>query len=245
MVIVMKKLLDVGKNLSSDTIFIVVANLTTLFGVIFLNWNLFSVLFLYWLESAIIGFYNIFKMVLSPTFPKDFQVLKNYGNGQIIFLKILLKIIFIPFFIMHYGLFMLGHLFFIYFVSFSSYIFEHGGSFPNETGLSFGIFIPISMLFLSHGFSFLKNFFVKKEYLKTSVMALMATPYQRIVLMHLTLLFGGIFSMIVAAIMQSLNTEASLKLVLTSIVISLFVILKIFVDINAHLKEHSPLSSSQ
>ncbi|MCX6723106.1 MAG: DUF6498-containing protein, partial [Candidatus Staskawiczbacteria bacterium] len=119
------------KKFDSDVIFILVANLTTLFGVIFLSWNLFSVLFLYWVESAIIGFYNIFKMAICPIALPGFVALENIENSQIKFLRTLfLKIFMIPFFIMHYGGFMMGHLLFIYLVSFSSYIFENNGQLP-------------------------------------------------------------------------------------------------------------------
>jgi hypothetical protein len=242
----MKNLIDSKKILDSDVVFILIANLTTIFGVIFLNWSLFSILFLFWVESAIIGFYNVLKMLFSTAPIKEDSISWTTEDGNKISKKItfqLLKIFISIFFVIHYGIFMLGHLSFIFLVSFFPYIFTHNGYFPSNIGLSYEIFIPVLLLFFSHGFSFIKNFIIKKEYLKTSIMALMTAPYGRIILMHTTLLFGGMFSMFLSIFMMSLNMETSLKIVTTSMVISLFIILKTFVDINAHLREHSSPSS--
>jgi hypothetical protein len=155
-----------------------------------------------------------------------------------------LKIILITFFVVHYGIFMLGHLFFIYFVSFFPYILSHNGYFPNNIEFSYEIFIPFLMLFFSHGFSFLKNFIGQKEYLKISATNLMAAPYGRIILMHITLLLGGFFSVFISITMMAL-ASLFLEIALTSVVVSIFIILKTLIDIKAHLREHSILSYQQ
>ena len=225
-------LLDSREKFSTDVIFIVVANFTTLFGVIFLHWGLFSVLFLYWLESAMIGMFSILKILIAP----------SYIGGR------LRKLILLPFFIAHYGGFMVGHLFLIYFVSFAPYIFTHNGYFPEDAGLSQEMLLPVLMLLFSHGFSFFKNYIAKKEYLKVSSTQLMSQPYGRIILMHITLLLGAVLVTAITVSMQAINTEASLKVILQSIVISIFsifIILKILVDIKAHSKEHSTFTLTQ
>jgi len=234
------------KKIDSDTVFIIIANLTTLLGVIFLNWSLFSVLFLYWLESAIIGFFNMVKMIIAPSYLGDYRDSEDYKNGRIDSKKIrFLKTILIPFFVIHYGIFMIGHLFFIYFVSFAPYIFTHNGYFPKDIGFSYEIFLPLLMLLFSHGFSFFKNFIVEKEYLKVSAINLMFAPYGRIILMHLTLFLGAGIATFLALSMQALNMETALKIALTTIVISIFIIFKTLVDIRAHSKEHSSFSSNK
>jgi hypothetical protein len=73
--------------------FLIIANLVPLTGILFLSWDLFSVLFFYWLESAVVGIYNIARMM---------------------FIKSLHKTSGIIFFIVHYSAFMAGHGFFIF-----------------------------------------------------------------------------------------------------------------------------------
>ena len=209
------------KKLDNDIILIIVANFTTIFGVIFLGWNLFLVLFLYWIESAIIGFYNIFKISLS----------KRFGP------MIALKIFIIPFFIFHYGIFMLAHLMFIYAIT-APNPFQSTVGLP-APNISWQIIIPIGILFLSHGYSFFKNFVGKGEYLKTFPIELMFAPYKRITLMHITLLFGGTISAFITSAMATIGLEYYLRIAVTSTIICIFIILKTIVDINAHNKQHN------
>ena len=49
---------------SASTLVLVVANLVPVAGTLFLGWNLSDVLVLYWAESAVIGFFNIGKIIL-------------------------------------------------------------------------------------------------------------------------------------------------------------------------------------
>ncbi|MGB7297217.1 MAG: DUF6498-containing protein [Candidatus Aminicenantales bacterium] len=69
----------------------------------------------------------------------------------------------------------------------------------------------------------------KGEYRKTSVDELMARPYVRIVLLHLTLIFGGF-------LLQALGSPLAGLL--------LFLVLKIGFDLKAHLREHPSAESS-
>jgi hypothetical protein len=86
---------------------LVLANLVPIPGILFLDWNLFSVLFFYWLESAVVGIYNIPKMMLiNPT-----RQNKNEGTNSAIKSH---KLSGIVFFTIHYSGFMAGHGFFIF-----------------------------------------------------------------------------------------------------------------------------------
>jgi len=76
-----------------SALILIIVNLIPLAGVIFLGWNIFSLILLYWLESAVIGFYNIFKIIKVD--PKKSAFL-------------------VPFFMFHYGMFMFVHLVFIF-----------------------------------------------------------------------------------------------------------------------------------
>jgi putative flippase GtrA len=79
-------------------------------------------------------------------------------------------------------------------------------------------------LLISHGISFVMNFIGNKEYLNITVRQQMAAPYARVVLMHVTLIIGGF-------IVQILHDPAAVLL--------LFILIKIFIDVDAHTKEHN------
>ncbi|HTY13435.1 MAG TPA: DUF6498-containing protein, partial [Candidatus Omnitrophota bacterium] len=51
------------ETLPTSSILLVSANLIPVVGVIHGGWNLFDILFIYWAESAIIGFFNVLKMM--------------------------------------------------------------------------------------------------------------------------------------------------------------------------------------
>ena len=57
---------------------LVVANLVPLFGVALLGWRLFPILLLYSLENAVIGFYNILRMIKAPC---DLKELEDTSEG--------------------------------------------------------------------------------------------------------------------------------------------------------------------
>ena len=120
---------------SPTAIALIVANLVPLVGVLFFDWSLFTIMFFFWLESAVIGCFNILKLVIVAN---------------------ILSIITVPFFVVHYGAFMSGHLVFI-FALFSPDEMSFSGFFPPIDLLTSHImnvwpaFLGIS---LSHGISF-------------------------------------------------------------------------------------------
>ncbi len=192
---------------SPTAIALIVANLVPLVGVLFFDWSLFTIMFFFWLESAVIGFFNILKLVIVAN---------------------ILSIIMVPFFVVHYGAFMSGHLVFI-FALFS----------PDEMSFS-GFFPPPDLLIshimnvwpaflgacLSHGISFFYNFIGKKEFRRSTPEKQMMAPYGRIILMHLTIIFGGWLILALGAPILALV---------------LLIGLKIVSDARAHHKEHAAL----
>lgn len=151
-----------------SVILLIAANLVPFLGVLFFGWNLFQILFLYWLESAVVGFYNIFKLIKVSGF---------------------LSILFVPFFIVHYGGFMAGHLVFL--LALFAHELAPSSLFPSwdtMTMLLQNASIPLTFLFTSHGLSFTQNFLGKHEYEGKDTGDQMNAPYKRIILMHVTLL---------------------------------------------------------
>ena len=190
---------------------LVIANLVPLYGVFLLHWPVFPILLLFWTENVIVGVLNVFKMLLaSPTQPGAW----------------LLKVAMIPFFCVHYGMFTLVHGVFV-FVLFGGYL-TSGADFPDPGSVmrsiaGYQLGWAVLALLLSHVISLAVNYIGKGEYKQASVQALMGQPYGRVVILHITILFGGFVAM-------SLGSPAFALLVL--------ILLKTFVDVQAHLREH-------
>lgn len=206
---------------------LIVANIIPIIGIIFLKWSLLYILLFYWMESAVIGFFNIIKMYMSKAMPVGVasyysKNIKGYNKATSKFTGIFMKIIFPPFFMIHYGGFMAAHLIFIFAIS-AGFNSINISEFQTAGAILTSILIPLLALVISHGFSFFTNFIGKKEYLKVSIAELMILPYKRVIIMHITLLIGG-FIMII--------TKAPVY------VLILFILLKIFIDVKAHNKEH-------
>ena len=222
-------------KLNPPQISLILVNIVPLVGV-FLGWSLFSVLFFYWFESLVIGFFNIFKMLIAPAFPtwynKQSRLLPSSIKLVSRLLSLPFKLFIIFFFIIHYGIFMTGHLFLINTIS--SLPWGLLGNFVLNFSLLkeliLGSLFPLLPIFISHGISFFHNFIGKQEYKKTSTQQLMMLPYKRVILMHITLLFGGFLLIL---------TGMPIYLIL------LFIILKIIVDLKAHNKEHGNLHGLQ
>jgi hypothetical protein len=188
---------------SGSTLALIAANLIPFAGAVFMGWDLGLVLVLYWAESAIIGFYNLLKIVV-------------IGRWMALPAGI--------FFLAHFGGFMAGHFLFLY-----TFFIEGltGGdeavSLDEVTQMFYGLWPALAALFLSHGYSFLRNFIGHGEYRLRAVKDQMSEPYSRIVFMHLVIIFGG---------------GLTLALGEPTPVLLLVIGLKILLDVRAHLREH-------
>jgi hypothetical protein len=139
----------------------------------------------------------------------------------------------IPFFCFHYGMFILVHGVFV-FGLFGGY-FREGAPFPDGMILfqairDYQLEWAVLALLLSHGISFGLNYTGRSEYRQTSLTKLMEQPYARVVLLHMTILYGGFLVMAMYSLVVGL-------LLLT--------LLKIVLDIRSYLREHSRASISQ
>jgi hypothetical protein len=106
--------------------------------------------------------------------------------------------------------------------------FGFGGDVVQQCGNAFGtinwtsIWIGATALFLSHGASFLFNYIGRGEYLTATAGGQMAAPYARVVILHLTIIFG-------AFVVAILGAPIGALLVL--------VVLKTIFDLGLHLRE--------
>lgn len=197
---------------------IVIGNLIPLYGVLFWGWDIFAIFFLYWIENIIIGFFTVVKILCIGA-----SGFLKAGRGEKI-ARIFYTPFIIGFFTFHYGMFCMGHLTFIksFFyegplegdifgpsetLSFTFNVAQDGlmygiiGLFiiellrtskdllsPNQAN---GIFPELSKRLKSR-----KNAHLSQEVTdKFALMKLtMFAPYGRIIVLHLTIIFGGILA---------------------------------------------------
>lgn len=190
---------------SPSALALIAANLVPLAGVLLGQWKLGDVMVLFWSESAIIGFFTALKMAIAGKWAALFAV---------------------PFFVGHFGGFMAGHFIFVY--GFFLDGFAGGGPEPGVRAALTGLFVPLwpalAALFASHGISFAVNFLGQREYAGATVQNLMAAPYKRVIVMHLTIIFGGWLTMLLKTPVPAL---------------ALLILLKIAADLRAHTREHA------
>ena len=182
---------------------LILANAFPIFGVLFLGWTVFPLMLLYWLENVIVGGVNVLKMLLAQ--PGD--PVRWAG-----------KLFLIPFFIVHFGGFTYVHGMMLFALFGPKPIDPFG--FPHAlpaviraNHLGWGV----ASLLASHGFSFLWNYLRNGEYQRASLQTLMGQPYSRVIVLHMTVLFGGWVVMLLGSplgaliILIALKTAADLR----------------------------------
>jgi hypothetical protein len=193
-----------------STLALLVSNAIPLIGVLFMGWQVFPLVLLYWLENVIVGAFNVLRLAIAD----PGSVPANAG-----------KVVLIPFFCVHYGMFTLVHGVFILTLFGGRH---YANLFPTpgvvlqairDTGIGAAAFA----LFCSHAVSFIWNFLLGGEYRQVPLMKLMFQPYSRVVILHIVIL-GGAF------LMQALHSP------LAGLV--LLVVLKTLVDLASHHREH-------
>ena len=195
-------------KLSPPVISLVVANLVPVSGLLFWDLHLYPILILYWLESIVIGVFTILKMLC------------NTSPGPA---KIVQKIVMIPFFMFHFGIFLCVHGL-ILVEGFGPHYaqLDSGGEVFGVTS-DRGLVFALAGLFCSHVLSFFWHYLRGKEYQQVSLMKLSSKPYPRVIFMQVFLIFGGL-----------LIFQFGLK----TVAILLLLLLKITVDLFSHLSEH-------
>lgn len=208
---------------------LVAANLVPLVGAIFFGWDVFAILVLYWLESAVVGFYNVFKLqkAAAPSAPAEIAELRGYQSEGKSAAGLTGKAL-VRFFICHYGVFMSGHAFFlaVFIFVFSSSKFS---ALPIVTpAFWLTALVSVASFAGSHGISYAVNFVGKEEFLRISPARQFMQPYRRIVVMHLTIIGGGFLLIF---------TPGSPLAFLIAMILT-----KIFIDMFYHLREHKQLA---
>lgn len=219
-------------GVSASAVVLVGANLLPLIGVFAWGWDVLNVVALYWLENVIIGAINVLKMLCSApdgrqlnlasvlrkriaakqaelTAEESQQVataaqLLGAAGAKIGVFNHASKLFLVPFFVLHYGFFCLGHGIFVFTLlgnRSSGGGFMPGGLRLPDLSSSFfdlveaavavgGIWAALA-LGVSHLHSFFVNYLGKGEFRRTAAAVLMIAPYGRVIVLHLAILFGG------------------------------------------------------
>jgi uncharacterized protein DUF6498 len=203
---------------------LIVANAIPLIGVLFFGWNVWTILIVYWVENGVVGAFNVLKMVTAEGVPGDTSAQWRM-NGRPV--NDLSRVALVPFFVIHYGMFWVVHGIFVFLLP--VFALSADGS-PNSVIEGFepwAIPLAIIALTISHGLSFWFNFWKGGEYQRVSAASLMFAPYGRLVILHITIIVGGLAIAITGA-------PAS--------VVAILVLLKTAVDLGFHLNEHRRLA---
>lgn len=164
-----------------SAIILLAANSLPLFGVLLFDWSVFDIVFLYWIENVVIGIFNVVRMFSCRPDPDEFS-----RAGAVLLGKTgaLSTLFFVGFFSVHYGMFCWGHQQFI--IS----LFSDGRSIY-EVMREPVLWLALAAIAGSHLYSLFANFFGTGEFRRTYPALLMARPYGRIVVLHVTILVGG------------------------------------------------------
>jgi hypothetical protein len=193
----------------TSAVALVAANLVPLVGVLFLGWDVGNIMLLYWAESGVIAFFTVVKIAIV---------------GK------LAAIVAVPFFIGHFGGFMTGHFLLIYGLFLGDIGWQPVGASEGLREIFAPVWGSIAGLFISHGISFYTNFIGRREYERASVRGLMTSPYNRVIVMHATLILGGWIILLI-------GTPSGGLVVL--------LVLKTAVDLRAHRNEHRVLEDKE
>lgn len=168
--------------------FILGGNLIPLLGVLFWGWDIFPVFVLYWLENIIIGIFMILKLL----------ILNTTDIGSFIGALFLAA-----FFTFHYGMFCMGHGVFV-FALFGPEGFDDTGLIPDFAGALdaqqiHGFIWAIIAIFLAEAVQTFRaapfdTLPPHKMAGQKQNLSFVGYPYARIIILHLTLIGGGLAS---------------------------------------------------
>lgn len=190
-----------GLSLYLPLAILLISNLIPLAGVVFWGWNTFTLLMLYWLETLVIAFWTLLRILIGGDFAE-------HVAGEIFG-----RLFMFVFFLIHSGGFMLGHFIFlwafygkewIHIIPVTSSLSSLPiGAFWEKMVLANGLLIPLAVSFLGRGIAFaiemsklpLWQRLVDRDPAGgTQAGTLVGSLYTRIVIMHLVIIVGAALS---------------------------------------------------
>jgi hypothetical protein len=219
-----------------------VANAIPQFGAVFLGWNFCMILIVSRLENGVVGDINNLKILRAESGADSTSAWRMNGKPMALVSRSAIA----GFFLIHYGMFWFVHGVFVLTMPlfagmgglpdvgpafsgegpFVNGVFEPefggGASMARRFDLG-GVLLAVIALAISHGLSFWFNYLGRGEYKRASAIGQMFTPYGRLVVLHITIIVGGLAIALTGAPAAAL---------------AILVVLKTLMDIAFHLAEH-------
>lgn len=186
---------------------LVAVNLVPLAGALWLGWQVLDLLLLFWVENLVVGVLNLLRMAAAP---------RREALPARLFLM--------AFFCLHYGGFAAAHG-----VAVLSLFAAPGPGLADGAALWAAVRSPAiawaaAALLVSHAVSLVSNDWIGGERRQQVARALMMRPYRRVVVMHITILVGGLAISLLGSPIWAL---------------AVLVLVKLGMDLTLHLREHS------
>ncbi len=191
---------------------VIIGNAVPLLGVLLWDWSVFELMFLYWAENVVIGLITLCLMLVT-----------GLRGG----LRMLVPGLFMgAFFTFHYGMFCLGHGTFVI-----TLFYPDGGqqldgglfapvSFVRDSGLWQGFFWALTGMAVVQIVQIIQNW---QETGAKTPQQIMMGPYARIIILHVTLILGGMAAMAMNQPVAALIVLIALK---TAFDLGLFALLR-------------------
>ena len=198
---------------SPTALVLIAANLLPLYGVLILGWAVLPIMVLFWLENIVIGVLNILRILFASPADASRRVSKFFWFRSSLSTMACLPphtaCLCLPFSAVNPTRHSVDGLWTI--------------DAARRAITEFSLWPGIGALAASHLFSFFWNYLGQREYQQARPEALMQAPYGRIMVLHVTIILGGL-------LIQLFHSPLWALLLLIG--------LKIGVDLRAHLKEH-------
>jgi len=137
--------------LHPSTVFLIAADLFPLAGIAFWHWDTFLLLMLYWMDTAVIAFWTMARIAVTPR--ERLNDLRISSGGK----SINSPGVIVAFFVAHCGIFMAVHFLFLWFMFSGAWSRRiHGpADFVRQIIVESRLWLPLAGLMLSRGVSFL------------------------------------------------------------------------------------------
>lgn len=165
-----------------QTALVIGGNAVPLLGILLWDWNVFELMFLYWVENIVVGILTIPMLIAAGMHER----------------KIMHGLFAAAFFIFHYGLFCLAH---------GMFVLDLFGPDGTEALNTYGLFAPIHFLFHAEpwsgfywglaGMVIVQAIQMAQRWPAHShkaVAEVMMLPYPRMLMLHVTIIFGGMLA---------------------------------------------------
>lgn len=191
-----------------QTFFAVAAAVTPLLGVFLWGWSAREVVLIYWLETLVIGFWQVVKMLLAGV--SRVREFGGFALAGMVFMTV--------FFLVHYGGFCAGHGFFLLtltgqdsgggvalamerlrfalgpflFLQFLAMVVQQAWAVMPVASLW-----SVAALFARRGLGVWRDFVATGDWRRADLPGLMFEPYRRIIIFHVALVLGAALVMAV------------------------------------------------